>query len=226
MNSERNKVMSWTVIHQKRAEVRPGVFEGVFLGVDGNRWIAGRMYTGKTMSDGFDKSGEWWYSHYFGIPHDAGLARTVREAVAGYLEVARAALLWDVVFERTVGDAVDRYLVELMPLDGVADMSAGWRRTEGGTSVNALGGTTVLLPAAMAKRDLLGFLRRTAPEAGPHRDGQGLSLDEAYERVIGADGPARFEVGRNTYWLTHDGHYSVRHRFPRNPNPDKRGNDS
>lgn len=228
MKSERSKVMSWTVIHQKRAETRSGEFEGIFLGVDGSRWIAGRMYTGASLSDGFDRTGEWWYSHYFGVSDDVGFARTVREAVAGYLEMARAALLWDVVLEQNATDAVDRYLAELIPLDGVADMAAGWRRTDGGTSVNALGGTTSLLPAVVAKRQLLGFLRRTEPESesAPSPDGQGPGLDEAYERAIGAGGPLVFEAGRNTYWLTHDGHYSARHRFPRNPHPDRRGNDS
>ncbi|MET8983261.1 hypothetical protein ABZX85_47620 [Streptomyces sp. NPDC004539] len=184
------------------------------------------MYTGKSISDGFDKNGEWWYSHCFGVSGEAGFVCNMRKAVSGYMEVAREALLWDVVFEWAAGDAVDRYLVRRVPLGGVADMSAGWRRTADGPSVNALGGSTVLLPAVLAKRQLLGYLRRTAPEAGSHPAGEGLDLDEAYEQVISTSGPVRFEMGRNTYWLTHDGRYSDRHRFLRHPHPDKKGDGS
>ncbi|MFM9442563.1 hypothetical protein [Streptomyces acidiscabies] len=225
MTIDQNKKMPWKIIHRTRTEVRSGVFEGVFLGVDGDRWIAGRMYTGKAMSDGFGENGEWWYSHSFASPNRSGV-RNMRDAVASYIEMGRAALVGDVVFERSTWDTVDRYLVGQVPLDGVADMAAGWEQTGADRSVNALGGSTYLLPAALAKRQLLGYLRRTASEAGPPPTRQGLSLDEAYERVIDADGPVRFEVGRNTYWLTHDGHYSDRHRFRRHPYTERRGNDS
>ncbi|WP_416968228.1 hypothetical protein [Streptomyces sp. 4F14] len=222
---DQNKMMPWKIIHYTRVEVRSGVFDGVFLGVDGDRWIAGRMYTGKTMSDGFDENGEWRYSHSCTSPNRFGV-RNMRDAIASYIEMGRAALVGDVVFERSTWDTVDRYLVGQVPLDGVADLAAGWERTAVGGSVNALGGSTYLLPATLAKRQLLGYLRRTVSEAGQPSTCQGLSLDEAYEQVIGADGPVRFEVGRNTYWLTHDGHYNDRHGFRRHPHAERRGSDS
>ncbi|QNP74995.1 hypothetical protein IAG44_40005 [Streptomyces roseirectus] len=223
MNDEKDKVMQWRVVHRTRAEVQPGVFEGVFLGVDGVRWMAGRMFTGRSMNDGFDGNGAWWYSHYY-MSAERSAVRNMRGALAAYTEVAGSALVWDAAFDRSVQEAVGRYLAALIPLDGVPDMAASWERT-GAASVNALGGGTYLLPAAEAKRELLGYLHRTAPDTGTHPAGQGLSLDEAYERVIGARGPVRFEVGRNTYWLTHDGHYSNHTTFHRHPVADERRND-
>jgi len=201
MSNDQSKVMQWTVVHQKRAEVRPGVFEGVFLGVDGIHWVAGRMYTGRSLADGFDANGEWWYSHYY-ISPEWSAVRNMLHAVAAYTKVAGDAEVRDAAFDQNVAETVDRYLAALIPLDGVPDMAAGWEQT-GAASVNALGARTSLLPAAQAKRELLGYLRRTAPDTAVCRNGQGVSLDEAYQLVIGAREPVRFEVGRNTYWLTH-----------------------
>jgi hypothetical protein len=211
----------WTIVHQRRQEIRAGRFEGIFLGNDRDRWMAGRMFTGRSWHDGFSPTGEWWYSTYC---DQKNATDNMRDALAAYLRLSHTTEVWDGLFEQRAGEAIDRRLASLVSLDGVHDLSAGWRVTNYRPPLAPLGGNTYLLPAREAKYELLGYMRRTEGSAGVAivPPGTTLTLHEAYQEVIRATGPTAFELGRYTYSLVHQGSYSDMVRLPRNPHPEWR----
>ncbi|WP_077060548.1 hypothetical protein [Streptomyces sp. MP131-18] len=210
----------WTIVHQRRQEIRSGQFEGIFLGNDRDRWMAGRMYTGTSRRDGFSPTGEWWYSTYC---DQKNATENMREARAAYLRLSHTAEVSDSLFEQRAGEAIDRHLAGLVSLDGVHDLSAGWHVTDYRPPLDPVGGNTYLLPAQEAKYELLVYLRRTESSAGLAMmpPGMTLTLHEAYQKVIRATGPITFELGRYTYSLVHQGSYCDIGRFPRNPHPER-----
>lgn len=208
--SPRTTAAEWTIVHQHREQpINSDTYEGAFLGVDGDRWMTGRMFTGHSMDDGIDAHGQWWYTRYFDDPAKPGTLH-MRRALAAYIELAKKAGVWGgYPFEERAARAVDRYLAQRVPLDGVPDMQAGYYSTA--TQMPA--GSTGLLPAVEAKYELLRYLRYTQATARLDLALPGMTLDEAYELVINATGPVRFQLGYATYWLSDTG---TRREPPRN----------
>lgn len=219
------EVQGWTIVHQSRQRWRE--FEGVFLGNQGDRWIAGRMFNGKSMHDGFSESGEWWQASQF---DDPALPEACRwfQAISRYVKYAGDTCVWDGIFQQRAEEAVDQHLADRVSLAGVPDMSAGWVGT-GMYDHNPPRGHTYLLPAREAKVELLGDIRRTVRNrCGGWSDEQckHSELNDIYQAVINATGPVRVEFDhRNTYSLSHEGSYNDAddrwRREARRPHPDR-----
>ncbi|NIY68103.1 hypothetical protein [Streptomyces malaysiensis] len=222
------KVQGWTIVHQRRSEWR-GVFDGAFLGERDGAWLAGRMFQGKSMRDGFGENGEWWYATYYDSQFEHEANRALR-AVREYIRLAKeAADCWDSIFDQRAGEAVDRHWAHRVSLEGVHDMSAAW--VHPGLTGDIRGGT-ILLPAVEAKYELLKYMRgsyavreefREVPQIRP-----GSALAQAYDAAIAAAGPVRLSVAGDHFSLSYDGSYSLDPRspgIPRNPHPSWRTSD-
>ncbi|MFI9271936.1 hypothetical protein ACIGXM_14615 [Kitasatospora sp. NPDC052896] len=189
----------WKIIHQARVkDPRSGEHDGQWLGWDGEtEWIVGRQFTGKEP-DGFDRSGAWWYSHYFvGKPSDH---QNRVGAVADYLEMAeKTTHVWTSIFEQRVRETIDRHLAGRVPVESTALLAAGW--AEGQRAGGSALGSTVPLKLTDAKYELLGYLRRTEHSAALSITPNSITYEQAEGLIVAATGPIRFEFGRNTYWL-------------------------
>ncbi|MEU0214048.1 hypothetical protein ABZ281_02625 [Streptomyces sp. NPDC006265] len=221
------KIQGWTIVHQKRTEWR-GVYDGVFLGECDGRWIAGRMYQGKSMTDGFGEGGEWWYSNRYesDFEHEANRAlRALRE----YIRLSKlAADCWDGIFDQRAGEAIDRHWANRVPLDGVHDMSAAWVHPDLTGDVR---GSHHMLPAAEAKYELLQYMRRSHAVSEAFREvaqiRHGSELHKAYETAIEAAGAVRLSVAGDRFSLSYDGTYNDGDEhwgrtWHRKPHPDAR----
>ncbi|MGW3199124.1 hypothetical protein ACWDBD_32070 [Streptomyces sp. NPDC001118] len=220
-------VQGWTLVHARRSQWRDK-FQGVFLGERYGSWVAGRQLPGETMRDGFGPKGEWSYASYYDSPSEHEVHRA-HQALTEYIRLAKeAAECWDGIFDQGAGEAIDRHWARRVPLDGVADMSAGWVHPGLTGDVQS---HTYMLPAVEAKYELLKYVRnsyavrevfRTGTERGP-----GSELHKAYEAAIEAAGPVRFSVAGDHFSLSYDGTYNDddehwRGTWTRNPHPDRR----
>ncbi|MGW0920682.1 hypothetical protein ACWD3J_16900 [Streptomyces sp. NPDC002755] len=98
----------WMIVQSKRAKWREE-YDGVFLGERDGMWIAGRMFLGKSMRDGFTESGEWRGATQFTDPamHEAYRAHL---AVQDYIRQAEdAGDCWDGMFNQQAQAAIDRH---------------------------------------------------------------------------------------------------------------------
>ncbi|MEV1083457.1 hypothetical protein AB0I98_35455 [Streptomyces sp. NPDC050211] len=221
----RAEAQGWTIVHSKRTEWR-GEFGGVFLGEHDGEWVAGRMYVGKSMTDGFGPGGEWWYATYYDLPTEHECYRA-RRAVREYVRLAKeTAQCWDGIFEQRAGEAIDRHWARRAPLDNVADMSAGWVHPG---LTGDIHGHTFLLPAVDAKYELLQYMRRSyaVSEAfrQPENGKTGSDLHQAFQAAVEAVGPVNLSVAGDRFSLSYQGRYNDAderwRRIPRNPHPDR-----
>lgn len=225
----RTEVQGWGIVHQKRTLWR-GDFDGVFLGERDGNWIAGRMWAGKTMDDGFGENDEWWYASYYDSDNEHEVQRAHR-ALARYIGMAEdAGNCWDHMFDQRAGEAIDRHWAKRVPLDGVADMQADWVHPDLPGDVR---GGTYLLPAAEAKYELLGLMRRSAAVRQTFRDTATIRPDSelalAYDAVLGAAGRVGVRVAGDRFRLSFEGRYNDgderwRTKWPRNPHPSRKAN--
>ena len=221
------EVQGWTIVQARRSEWR-GEYDGVFLGERDGAWIAGRMFIGKSMRDGFGENGEWWYANYYDSEFEYEAYRAHR-AVAEYIRLAKeAADCWDGIFDQRAGEAVDRYWSKRLPLDGVHDMSADWVHPS--LTGDVLGGT-VMLPAVEAKYELLRYMRSSYVVREAFRQAKqcktGSALHTGYQVAIAAVGPVKLTVEGDRFSLSYHGTYNdadVWNRTRRNPHPDRKGN--
>lgn len=223
----RTEAQGWTIVHQKRSLWRDQ-FDGVFLGERDGAWIAGRMLPGKSMDDGFSEDGEWWHASYFDSPyeHESSLARSALKRYIGMAE--DAGNCWDGMFNQRAGEAIDRHWAKRVRLDGVADMTAEWMHP--GLTGDVREGF-YLLPAAEAKYELLGLMRRSAAVSQAFRDmariRPGSELALAYDAVLNAAGRVGVRVAGDRFSLSFEGRYNDaderwRTTWTRNPHPSRR----
>ncbi|WP_328689886.1 hypothetical protein OHA74_12330 [Streptomyces phaeochromogenes] len=222
----RTEVQGWKLVQARRSEWR-GKYDGVFLGERDGAWVAGRMFTGTSMRDGFGENGEWWYATYYDLTTEHEAYRALR-AVREYIRLAKeAADCWDYIFDQRAGEAVDQHWASRVPLEGVADMSSHW--VHPGQTGDIREGT-YMLPAAEAKYDLLKLMRKayTVHEAfrDPTQCKTGSQLHTAYQTAIEAAGPVRLSVAGDGFDLSYHGRYNDTDerwlRIPRNPHPDRK----
>ncbi|MEU1552212.1 hypothetical protein ABZ517_05745 [Streptomyces scabiei] len=223
----RTEAQGWRLVAQKRSEWR-GVYDGVFLGERDGEWMAGRMYQGKSMRDGFGEDGEWWYANYYDSPfeHEANRAK---RAVREYIRLAKeAAQCWDGIFDQRAGEAVDRHWAKRVPLDGVHDMSAEWVHP---SLTGDTRGGHYMLPAVEAKYELLRYMRSSRAVSEAFREvaqiRPGSELHKAYEAAIETAGAVRLSVAGDRFSLSYDGTYNDADEhwgrtWHRNPHPDAR----
>ncbi|MFD7661294.1 hypothetical protein [Streptomyces sp. NPDC059788] len=186
----------WTVVHQARQKHYDDRYYGQFLGTrkDG-RWIVGRMWSGRSMDDGFHDGG-WDWSKRFAEPSSTDAADA---ALKSYVEMSHETFVWNRVFEQRVGEAIDAYWAG-PEVPGAPRLSAGWCRTPDGLP----GGSTVGLPFHEAKYRLLQYLRSTESTARADLSPRTFNLHDAVELIRQANGPFRFQHGYNAYWLADD----------------------
>ncbi|WP_030570060.1 hypothetical protein [Streptomyces aureocirculatus] len=141
----------------RRSEWR-GEFDGVFLGERDGEWIAGRMFVGKSMHDGFGESGEWRYATCYDLPREHEVYRA-HDALNEYIRLAKlAGDCWNCIFDQRAGEVIDRYWARRVPLDDVADMPA-LRVRPGLLGEGGIRSGSYMLPAVEAKYDLLKLMR-------------------------------------------------------------------
>ncbi|TLS44945.1 hypothetical protein FE633_17540 [Streptomyces montanus] len=220
----RTEAQGWTIVHQKRTQWL-GEFDGVFLGERDGNWLAGRMFRGQSMHDGFDENGEWWYANQYAWKAEHEASRALH-AVREYVRLSKeAAQCWDGIFEQRAGEAVDRHWANRVPLVGVADMSSLWVRP--GLTGDIRSGT-YMLPAVEAKYDLLKLMRAAYSVHEAFRDSEqcktGSALHKTYEAAIGAAGPVRLSVAGDRFDLRYEGRYNDSDErwgrtWTRNPHP-------
>ncbi|MFK0154097.1 hypothetical protein ACIQVK_18750 [Streptomyces sp. NPDC090493] len=225
----RNTVQGWTVVHSTRTEWR-GTFDGVFLGERDGEWIAGRMFQGTSMRDGFGENDEWWYANYYDSQFEHEANRAMR-AMREYIRLAKeAAECWDGIFDQRAGEAIDRHWATRVPLDGVHDMSAAWVHP---SLTGDVRGSHHMLPAPEAKYELLRYMRRSYAVSEAFREvpqiRPGSELGQAYEAAIGAAGALRVSVAGDHFSLSYSGSYNDADRnwhtkWVRNPHPDRKDN--
>lgn len=221
------EIQGWTIVQSRRSQWH-GEYDGVFLGERDGAWIAGRMFIGKSMRDGFSESGEWWYATRYDWEFEHEAYRAHR-AVAEYIRLAKeAADCWDGIFDQRAGEAVDRYWSKRLPPDGVHDMSADWAHPS--LTGDVLDGT-VMLPAGEAKYELLRYMRRSYAVSEAFRQAKqcktGSALRTAYQAAIEAVGPVQLTVEGDHFSLSYGGTYNDADdwtRTRRNPHPDRKGN--
>jgi hypothetical protein len=211
--ARRTTAQGWTLVQVRRREWR-GEFDGVFLGEQDGKWMAGRQYLGKSMRDGFGPDGEWWYATYFDYEHEHEAYRA-RRALAEYIRLS---------------EAIDRHWANRVSLDGVYDMSTDWVFPG---LTGDVAGMTYMLPASEAKYELLQYMRRSYSVQEAFREAdQGRTspeLPDAFDAAISAVGPLAVTVGGARYRLSYEGRYNDtderwRREWRRNPHPDRKGN--
>ncbi|WP_434598171.1 hypothetical protein [Streptomyces sp. A5-4] len=224
----RTEVQGWKLVQARRSKWR-GKYDGVLLGERDGEWVAGRMFTGTSMRDGFGENGEWWYATYYDLTTEHEAYRALR-AVREYIRLSKdAADCWDGLFDQRAGEAIDRHWAQRVPLDEVHDMSALWVRP-GLPGVGDIRSGSYMLPAVEAKYDLLQLMRRSYRVGEAFRDSKqcktGSALHKAYEAAISAAGPVRLTVDGDHFSLSYDGSYNdgdehwIRTR--RKPHPDRK----
>ncbi|MEV5264763.1 hypothetical protein [Streptomyces werraensis] len=223
----RTEVQGWTIVHHKRVLWR-GAYDGVFLGERDGNWIAGRMWAGKSMDDGFSEDGEWWYASYYDSPHEHEAGKAM-SALDRYIRLAEdAGNCWDGMFNQRAGEAIDRHWARRVPLDQVADMSAAWVHSDLCGEVRHV---FYLMPAVEAKNELLGLMRRSARVRDVFRDNSriepGSELASAYDVVLGATGQVGVQINGDRFSLSFGGRYNNdderwRTKWTRNPHPSRK----
>ncbi|MEU7155999.1 hypothetical protein AB0A98_06080 [Streptomyces chrestomyceticus] len=189
-------VEGWTIVHQARQKHYDDRFYGQFLGThEDGRWIVGRMWSGKSMDDGFHDGGWDWSRRFAGNPSTGN----ADAALKAYIEMSHVTFVWDRVFERRVGEAIDRYWAG-PEVPGAPKLSAGWCRTPAGLPA----GSTIRLPFHEAKYRLLQYLRGTKSAARPGLNTRAFILHDTVEAIRQATGPFRIQYGHNAYWLDTD----------------------
>ncbi|MGW2984079.1 hypothetical protein [Streptomyces goshikiensis] len=213
-----SKIKGWTVVHaiRTRSDID---YDGVFLATREGRWMTAREHTGKSLDDGIQESGEWWYGEYFDNPETNEPYRW-NQAVDAYEELAKkAGSCWSRFFHQRAREAVAEHLAALDPM-GTWDLAAYWNK-DGDT----VAGATFLLPARKAKESLLEYMHVTPAVRDAFRTPENLrpgsDVDKAFQHVIGAKGDVRVRIGAHTFGLTHQASYG-KLAFPHRPHPDWR----
>lgn len=224
----RTTAQGWTLVAQKRTEWR-GTFDGVFLGERDGEWMAGRMFQGKSMKDGFGENGEWWYANYYDSEFEHEANRALR-AMREYIRLSKeAAQCWNgSIFDQRAGEAIDRHWAKRVPLDGVHDMAAAWVHP---SLTGDVRGSHYMLPAAEAKYALLQYMRRSYAVSQAFRDvpqiRPGSELGQAYDAAISSAGELRLSVAGDRFSLSYHGNYNDADQnwgpvWTRNPHPDRK----
>ncbi|MGW1784916.1 hypothetical protein ACWCQQ_38300 [Streptomyces sp. NPDC002143] len=222
------------LIRKSRATSLPMVvetlYDGVFLGERDGIWIAGRMFLGKSMRDGFTESGEWRGATQFTDPamHEAYRAHLALQDCIRQAEDAGDC--WDGMFNQQAQAAIDRHWGRA----GTADRCPRHvSRVGASRSGGDVRGHTCMLPAVDAKYELLAYMRRSYVVNDAFREfvlrDDRSRLKEAYETAIQAAGPVKFSVAGDHFSLSFDGscndNDSLWRTTRRNPHPTERATD-
>ncbi|MEU5137073.1 hypothetical protein [Streptomyces californicus] len=190
----------WTVIHQARRAWR-GSFEGVWLGVEesAGHWMVGRQHDGQSMDDGFDGDGNWATSRYF---RDDNEYLNMRRALAAYDEEAQnASDVWTTIWNQRTHEAVARHLAHRVPFPTPVQLSAGWFG-RGLTGSYSPYGATVLCDGPVAKYELIRYLQGQTRFREVVTEPGSVSEEDAYQMIINATGPVRFQCRGMTFYLS------------------------